>query len=74
MAELLLEKAEGVPFFVEEFTRSLLESGSVARTGGRCRLKLDFVPTATPGTVHDVVMARVDRSPRAPARSCRSGR
>ena len=63
LAEFLLEKAEGVPFFVEEFTRSLVDSGSITRTDGRCGLKRDFVPTATPGTVHDVVMARVDRLP-----------
>jgi tetratricopeptide (TPR) repeat protein len=63
VAELSLEKVEGVPFFIEEFTRSLLESGSIIRTDGRCRLKSDLAPVTIPATLHDLLMARVDRLP-----------
>ena len=63
LAELLLEKAEGIPFFIEEFTRSLEESGSLVKINSRCRLKPGFVPISIPGTLHDVLMARVDKLP-----------
>ena len=63
LAEFLLEKVEGNPFFIEEFTRSLLESGAVSSTDGRCRLKPDLAAISIPGTLHDVLMAKVDRLP-----------
>ena len=63
LAGLILEKAEGVPFFIEEITRSLLESGAVMKDGGRCSLKSDLAPVSIPGTLHDLLMARVDRLP-----------
>jgi len=63
LAGLILEKAEGVPYFIEEITRSLLESGAVMKDGGRCSLKPDLAPVSIPGTLHDLLMARVDRLP-----------
>ena len=63
LTELLLDKAEGVPLFAEEFTRSLKETGSVIDIDGRCCLKTDFASVRIPGTIHDVLMARVDRLP-----------
>jgi len=63
LATLILEKAEGIPFFIEEITRSLLESGAVLEEDGRCSLKSDLAPVSIPGTLHDLLMARVDRLP-----------
>jgi class 3 adenylate cyclase/tetratricopeptide (TPR) repeat protein len=63
IAKLLLDKAEGVPLFAEEFTRSLKEAGHVIDVDGRCCLKTDFASIRIPGTIHDVLMARVDRLP-----------
>ena len=63
LAGLILEKAEGVPFFIEEITRSLLESGAVLKEDGHCSLKSDLAPVSIPGTLHDLLMARVDRLP-----------
>jgi tetratricopeptide (TPR) repeat protein len=63
LTELLLDKAEGVPLFAEEFTRSLKETGSVVGVDGHCCLKTDFASIRIPGTIHDVLMARVDRLP-----------
>ena len=48
--EAVIERAVGVPLFVEELTRALLERGSVA---GRTR--------EIPATLHDSLMARLDR-------------
>ena len=63
LSELLLEKTEGNPFFIEEFRRSLLESGATLNVNGICRLKPGFVPIRIPETIQDVLMARVDRLP-----------
>ena len=63
LAGLILEKVEGVPFFIEEFTRSLQEAGSIIRADGRCRLETDLAPITIPETLHDLLMARVDRLP-----------
>ncbi|MFH1294060.1 MAG: adenylate/guanylate cyclase domain-containing protein [Pseudomonadota bacterium] len=63
LAGLILEKAEGVPFFIEEFIRSLLESEAVMRDNACCRLKSDLGPVSIPETLYDLLMARVDRLP-----------
>ena len=63
LAGLILEKTEGVPFFIEEFTRSLQESGAVKKTDGQCHLESDFPQFSIPETLHDLLMARVDRLP-----------
>jgi len=73
LTELLLDKAEGVPLFAEEFTRSLKETGSVIDVDGRCCLKTDFASIRIPGTIHDVLMARVDRLPEGAREILRMG-
>ncbi len=50
LASLILQKAEGNPFFLEELTRSLLERGTWAEA-------------AVPDTIQGVLMARIDRLP-----------
>jgi tetratricopeptide (TPR) repeat protein len=54
----IVDKAEGVPLFVEELTKSVLESAlateNVERTEGKFQL-------AVPATLHDTLMARLDR-------------
>jgi class 3 adenylate cyclase/tetratricopeptide (TPR) repeat protein len=54
----IVDKAEGVPLFVEELTKSVLESGIATpdfESSGR-PLQL-----AVPSTLHDTLMARLDR-------------
>ncbi|MGO9268152.1 MAG: AAA family ATPase [Candidatus Binataceae bacterium] len=46
----VVERTGGVPLFVEELTRAVLESGDVKLTGN-----------AIPATLHDSLMARLDR-------------
>jgi predicted ATPase/class 3 adenylate cyclase len=60
---LILEKSEGVPFFIEEYTKSLQESGSVTKTDGRCHLSADLSSFSIPETLHDLLMSRVDKLP-----------
>ncbi len=60
--QLLLGKAEGSPFFAEEITRSLLEEGYLkCSEDRRCRLTRPVEEIRIPGTVQEVLAARLDR-------------
>jgi class 3 adenylate cyclase/tetratricopeptide (TPR) repeat protein len=63
LEELILEKAEGVPFFIEEFVRSLKDLHIIERENGTYRLARDIQEMTIPSTIHDVIMARVDTLP-----------
>jgi class 3 adenylate cyclase len=56
-------RAEGVPLFVEELTKAVLESGSVQDRGDHFILDKPLLTGAIPVTLNDVLMARLDRSP-----------
>ena len=60
----ILEKTDGVPLFVEEFTKAVLESGSRAEAG-RGPAGGSSLPFVIPATLHDSLMARLDRLPAA---------
>jgi predicted ATPase len=56
----VLARTDGVPLFVEELTKALLESGVSPEREGVC--VAEGVPHATvPATLHDSLMARLDR-------------
>ena len=57
----LLTKTDGVPLFVEELTKMVLESGLVKESQGRYELTGPLPALAIPTTLHDSLMARVDR-------------
>jgi class 3 adenylate cyclase/predicted ATPase len=64
-AELLdpiLAKTEGVPLFVEELTKTVLESGLLREEVGGYVLCGPLPPLAIPATLQDSLMARLDRS------------
>jgi predicted ATPase/class 3 adenylate cyclase len=63
LEELVLEKAEGVPLFIEEFIKSLIDMKIIERKGNRYQLAKDFQEVAIPSTIQDVIMARVDSLP-----------
>jgi predicted ATPase len=63
-AELLdqiLGKTDGVPLFVEELTRSILESGDIWEAGDRWEYAVRAGTLAIPLTLRDSLMARLDR-------------
>ena len=62
-------KAEGNPFYVEELVKSLEESGALRRVGTRYELARAIGEIAIPGTVQDVIAARIDRLAEAPKRT-----
>lgn len=58
---LILKKAEGNPFFVEEVIRSLLDAGLVVRDGEHWRATREIAGIALPDTLAGVITARLDR-------------
>jgi len=60
LEDLILEKTEGIPFFIEEFVKSLRDLKVIERKEGRYHLIKDFQDLAIPSTIQDVIMARVD--------------
>ena len=63
LEELILEKTEGVPFFIEEFVKSLKELKIVERKENEYHLSKDFHQLTLPSSIQDVIMARVDSLP-----------
>jgi class 3 adenylate cyclase/tetratricopeptide (TPR) repeat protein len=61
VVELVLEKTDGVPLFVEELTKALLESGALTPDGDRFDLSGPLPLISIPSTLHDSLMARLDR-------------
>jgi class 3 adenylate cyclase/tetratricopeptide (TPR) repeat protein len=57
----ILAKAEGSPFFAEEITRSLGEEGYLARDDGGTRVTRPVDEILIPGSVREVIAARLDR-------------
>jgi class 3 adenylate cyclase/predicted ATPase len=57
----LLLKTDGVPLFVEELTKMVLESGLLREANGRYELTAPLPSLAIPATLHDSLMARLDR-------------
>jgi tetratricopeptide (TPR) repeat protein len=60
LEDLVLEKTEGIPFFIEEFIKSLQEQKVIDKRQGRYRLVKDTDAMMVPSTVQDVLMARLD--------------
>jgi class 3 adenylate cyclase/tetratricopeptide (TPR) repeat protein len=56
---ILAEKSEGNPLYVEEILRQLQETGGIAVEAGKARLSRADV--TVPATIHDIIAARIDR-------------
>jgi class 3 adenylate cyclase len=57
----LMEKAEGVPLFIEEVTKALLDLGVLRREAGAYRLVKRLSEGSVPETIQGIIMARLDR-------------
>jgi class 3 adenylate cyclase/predicted ATPase len=57
----IVAKTDGVPLFVEELTKSVLESGLLREENGAYVLAARLTPLAIPSTLHDSLTARLDR-------------
>jgi predicted ATPase len=61
VVEQIVAKTDGVPLFVEELTKMVLESGLLQEREERYELTGSLPPLAIPATLHDALMARLDR-------------
>jgi predicted ATPase len=61
VVEQVVAKTDGVPLFVEELTKMVLESGLLQEQEERHALTGPLPPLAIPTTLHDSLMARLDR-------------
>jgi class 3 adenylate cyclase/predicted ATPase len=57
----VVAKTDGVPLFVEELTKMVMESGLLREREGRYELTAPLPPLAIPTTLHDSLTARLDR-------------
>src|SRR4029450_2469057 len=57
----IVGKTDGVPLFVEELTKAILESGQLQAVDGHYELTGAFATFAIPTTLQDSLMARLDR-------------
>jgi predicted ATPase len=61
VVEQIVARTDGVPLFVEELTKMVLESGLLQERDDRYALTGPLPPLAIPATLHDSLMARLDR-------------
>ena len=61
--QLLIERTEGNPFFLEESVRTLVETKVLAGERGNYHLEKKVESTQVPATVQAVLAARIDRLP-----------
>ncbi|RMH00156.1 MAG: hypothetical protein D6706_04475, partial [Chloroflexi bacterium] len=70
LLELVISHTQGNPFFMEEVLRTLIEEGTLIRdeASGHWQVKRDIADIHIPGSVRDVLAARLDRLPPASKR------
>ncbi len=63
LKQLLIQRTEGNPFFLEESVRTLIETNTLVGERGAYRLTKDLPRVQVPATVQAVLAARIDRLP-----------
>ena len=61
LSNLILNRAAGNPLFMEELTHSLLENGSIQKTGNQYVLSKKSSDLQVPDTIQGIIAARIDR-------------
>ncbi len=69
--DLILARAEGNPFFVEEVVRMLIERGAIVADGERWVATDEVASVEIPETLHGLLLARIDQLPESARRSLR---
>ena len=63
LKETLIERTDGIPFFLEECILHIIESGQLFGTPGEFALGGTLQDIAVPRSVHDVIASRIDHLP-----------
>lgn len=61
IAEQIAERTGGVPLFIEEITKMLLDTGGLKPVGDALELTQSFTLATIPATLQDLLVARLDR-------------
>lgn len=61
LKELILNRAAGNPLYMEEFTHTLLENGSILCRDQKCELIKNASEIQVPDTIQGIIAARMDR-------------
>jgi class 3 adenylate cyclase/predicted ATPase len=61
MLQQIIIRTDGVPLFIEEITKAILESGQLKETDGHYELAGSLQALVIPATLQDSLMARLDR-------------
>jgi len=61
IASQIIDHTDGVPLFIEELTKAVIESGVLTETDDRYIMSGPVPPLAVPSTLHDSLLARLDR-------------
>ncbi|MBI2780964.1 MAG: AAA family ATPase [Chloroflexi bacterium] len=69
--DLIMARAEGNPFFVEEVVRMLIERGVIVAQGDRWVATSEVGGVEIPESLHGLLLARIDQLPEAAKRSLR---
>jgi len=59
--QVIMQKADGNPFFLEEIMRTLVDKGAVRPDNGRWKVTSQIKTITIPDTIQGVIMARIDR-------------
>jgi predicted ATPase len=66
IVDQIIDRTDGVPLFIEELTKAVIESGVLTDSGGRFTMAQPLPPLAIPTSLNASLLARLDRL--APAR------
>ena len=61
IAGQIIDRTDGVPLFIEELTKSVVESGIVTEAGGQYAVTGPVLSLAIPTSLHASLLARLDR-------------
>ena len=73
LEDLVLKKTDGIPFFIEEFVKSLKDLAIIEKGNNTYFLVKDSRDLTIPSTIQDVIMARVDALPEGAKEVLRTG-
>jgi predicted ATPase len=61
IADQIIDRTDGVPLFIEELTKAVIESGVLADVGDHYTVARPVAPLAIPTSLHASLLARLDR-------------
>ena len=61
ITDQIIEHTDGIPLFIEELTKAVIESGVVADAGDHYQITGPLTPLAIPTSLHASLLARLDR-------------